>query len=621
MTNEKRLFCILEGESTAFSIKIPKEDTVDDLKGAIKEKKLKIFGDVDADSLILWSVLIPDKGIPVKVDDVEPKTLLTMSTMTISSVFGENPAPNTIHCIVQRPASAQAKFVQQDQITATLNQIISISKKNHNAHIVDKASVEQSQKHLFGRFYKSILPYGHTASDINLPMLGKLLDMDPTVSSDNPQTLLDIVNDDASKSTDHCVVALIARSGSGKTATVVDLARHHFVVYVVCSDPHSRKPPGFQDPNFKKLAKEAYDFHRRVYEKSPESFDQVLFKDSTLKDLIEDRINLEFLARLLFLLMLFDINSDLSPEQFFREQTTTGISTIGKLVGALRVYDNITIQAMLQQVQDIIAEKLGNRGLAIALDEAHIADEYILKGQFIAPSAVNKSEEDLMDNKLMLKSIYRRGFLTPLCSSLSTIRATLIVLGTSLSLGNAEHVYTAIGKPENFLKIVNFPSSDGEDVERMLKRTLNLDDCVIADAKRQKLSGRARFGTRVIKELSALCDSGTGSKQELIDKSMDQTIQLLRVDLVAEIESKIEKYKDIIPLLCRMVMAFKLHRGKISFPYKSEYDFVNNLCALRRDNNSFHWVMDEPLVIDAIEEVLRNKRIDASYITHLQQLD
>ncbi|KAL1920725.1 uncharacterized protein VTP21DRAFT_1102 [Calcarisporiella thermophila] len=441
-------------------------------------------------------------------------------------------------------------------------------------------------------------------------MLGKLLDMDPTVTSDNPQTLLDIVNGDASKLTDHCVVALIARSGSGKTATVVDLARHHFVVYVVCTDRHSRKPPGFQDPNFDNLAKEAYDFHRRVYEKPPESFDQVLSKDSRLKGLIEDRINLEFLARLLFLLMLFDINSDLSPEQFFREQTTNGMSTIGELVEALRVYDNITIRAMFRRVQNIIAEKIGNRGLAIALDEAHIAEEYILKGRFIAPSAVNKSEKDLMDNKLMLKSIYRRGFLTPLCSSVSRIRATLIVLGTSLSFGNADHVYMATGKPENFLKIVNFPSCDGEAVEKMLKRNLNLDGCVIADAKRQKLSGRARFGTRVIKELSALCDTGTGFKQELIDKAMNQTIQLLRVDLVAEIESKIEKYKEIAPLFCRMVMAFKLHRGKVSFIY--------NLCALHRDNNSFYWVMDEPLVIEAIEEVLRNKCIDASYLTHLQ---
>ncbi|KAF9897876.1 hypothetical protein BX616_004840 [Lobosporangium transversale] len=210
--------------------------------------------------------------------------------------------------------------------------------------------IEQSQKETFGRFFKSILPYGHTAEDINLAMFGKIIDMEPTISSDNHKILLDIVKEDANKSTDHCVVAMIGRSGSGKTATIVDLAKHHFVVYVVCSDPHSRKPPGFQDPNFDKLAKEANDFHCTQYEKALESFDQVLSKDNNLKNLIDDRINLEFLTRLLFLLMLFSIKSDLSPEQFFREQTNEGISTIGELVEALRVYDVITIRAMFQQV-------------------------------------------------------------------------------------------------------------------------------------------------------------------------------------------------------------------------------------------------------------------------------
>ncbi|KAF9087445.1 hypothetical protein BGX27_002935 [Mortierella sp. AM989] len=384
---------------------------------------------------------------------------------------------------------------------------------------------------------------------------------------------------------------------------------------------HSRKPPGFQDPNFDKLAKEADGFHRITYKNPPESFDQVLSKDNILKNLIEDRINLELLARLLFLLMLFDTKSDLSPEQFFREQTNEGISTIGELVEALRVYDIITVQAMFQQVHAMVAERVGSRGLAIALDEAHIADEYILKGLLIAPSATNKDEKDLVDNKLMIKSMYRRGFLAPLCTSVSRMGATLIVLGTSLSLGNAEHVYTAIGKPENFIKIVNFPSGDGDAVERTLKRTLNLEDCTIDDTKRQKLGGRPRFGTRVIIELANLRDSGTGSKQDLLDEAMDRTIQQVKEDLIIEIESKVEKYKDSIPLLCHMVMAYKLHCGKISFPYQSEYDFVNNLCALSRGNNGYHWVMDEELVIDAIEEVLRNKSIDASYLVHLQNLD
>ncbi|KAF9090104.1 hypothetical protein BGX27_002349, partial [Mortierella sp. AM989] len=40
MTSEKvKLFCILDGDSTAFSVKVEVEDTVDDLEKKIKEEK------------------------------------------------------------------------------------------------------------------------------------------------------------------------------------------------------------------------------------------------------------------------------------------------------------------------------------------------------------------------------------------------------------------------------------------------------------------------------------------------------------------------------------------------------------------------------------------------------
>ncbi|KAF9424462.1 hypothetical protein BGZ76_003520 [Entomortierella beljakovae] len=345
MTTQKiKLFCILDGDSSAFEVKLEADDSIAVLKEAIKKKKEPGFDDIASDKLVLYQIAVPDQGIQVNLDKIDSSTPLINGSDEISEVFGTSPAKKTIHVIVQRPSAVPptiptiiARPMSPISRSASRSTNHRHVPKGHNTHNVDVTNVEQSQKKIFGRFYKSILPYGHTADDINLPMFGKLLDMEPTVTSDNPQTLLDIVGEDANKSTYHCVVAMIGRSGSGKTATVVDLAKHHFVVYV-----------------------------------SPESFDQVLSKDNSLKSLIEDRINLEFLARLLLLLMLFDINGDLSPEQFFREQTNEGISTIGELVEALRVYDIITIRAMFQRVQDIVAEKIGNRGFAIALDEAHI---------------------------------------------------------------------------------------------------------------------------------------------------------------------------------------------------------------------------------------------------------
>src|SRR4051794_3801085 len=102
------------------------------------------------------------------------------------------------------------------------------------------------------------------------------------------------------------------------------------------------------------------------------------------------------------------------------------------------MYDGITIRAMLKHVENIVADRIGNRGLVIALDEAHVAAEYILANKLIAPSAVNKGEEELLDDNLQLKRGIRRGFLTPLCAALSSMRATLVILGTSLSLSNPD---------------------------------------------------------------------------------------------------------------------------------------------------------------------------------------
>lgn len=64
-----------------------------------------------------------------------------------------------------------------------------------------------------------------------------------------------------------------------------------------------------------------------------------------------ERVELEILARLLLLQLLLANNPALNQLQFFREQTTTGGATNGVLVNKLRVYDTLTIQAMLRCTQ------------------------------------------------------------------------------------------------------------------------------------------------------------------------------------------------------------------------------------------------------------------------------
>ncbi|KAF9294521.1 hypothetical protein BGZ74_011217, partial [Mortierella antarctica] len=105
--NHMSLFCLVDGEATsnAFSVKIPSNDTVDDLKGAIKAKKTNDFSDVDADKLTLWRVSISDdddNDLPIPLDSVLDKKKLKATTKLSRVFIGELPE-DTIHVIVQRP--------------------------------------------------------------------------------------------------------------------------------------------------------------------------------------------------------------------------------------------------------------------------------------------------------------------------------------------------------------------------------------------------------------------------------------------------------------------------------------------------------------------------------------
>jgi hypothetical protein len=126
MASVIKLFCILDGDSSPFSIKIEVNDTVDDLKDAIKEKNPNVFSSTDARELILFHVSIPSA----------PKILITLSNLTveerkkkheeledptseISEVFGTTPAKKTIHVIVQRPAPVGGKYANQENTFLT----------------------------------------------------------------------------------------------------------------------------------------------------------------------------------------------------------------------------------------------------------------------------------------------------------------------------------------------------------------------------------------------------------------------------------------------------------------------------------------------------------------------
>ena len=100
------LFCVVDGESTSFPIKISSEETVGELKKLIKAEKPNYCEKIDAKDLTLWHVSLP--VVPKKdrkaisLADVPSKEELD-ETDDISDVFQEMPPKKTIHIIVQRP--------------------------------------------------------------------------------------------------------------------------------------------------------------------------------------------------------------------------------------------------------------------------------------------------------------------------------------------------------------------------------------------------------------------------------------------------------------------------------------------------------------------------------------
>jgi len=210
-----------------------------------------------------------------------------------------------------------------DHIEEELAQIIKDTSQGHHMTEVNMRDVEKYQKQTLGRFYYKALAYGTKVDKVNLAMFGQMLEKAPM--TDKNKTLHDLVESDIGETSNHRVVTMVGRSGAGKTATVVDLARQHFVVYCVCSDPSSMSSVDFADPNFILLAKDVEKMVNNIHK--PETLQAAKDNDSLLKQLAGERVELEFLARLLFLQLLFKIKPELTPEQFFREQMNGGVTT------------------------------------------------------------------------------------------------------------------------------------------------------------------------------------------------------------------------------------------------------------------------------------------------------
>src|SRR5581483_10129900 len=120
--------------------------------------------------------------------------------------------------------------------------------------------------------------------------------------------------------------------------------RKHFVIYAVCTILASQRPD-FNDENFSNLASDVEDLSRILKMKYDlKSKKSIIDYDKDLKEHAIYRVQIEFLARKMLLLLLFKKNPQLEPENFFREQMNGGSKTIKNMVQYLKKYGSETIR-------------------------------------------------------------------------------------------------------------------------------------------------------------------------------------------------------------------------------------------------------------------------------------
>ncbi|KAF9908675.1 hypothetical protein EC991_009603 [Linnemannia zychae] len=618
-TDYLTLFCLVEGRSTseAFTIKADPTKTLIYLKHLIKSKQSATFSDITADQLTLWKVFIPDDSHdatdPITIDILQNKTRLD-PTEELSNVFPEEPDKNTF--ILQNGLFVIIETVHYDDVKKELGNILNSVRRSHVPLSIDPKDAETFQRQRLVFFFKKTLPFFQTAMDTKLVMLG--LGFDKEARSRENMTLRSIVEDDIGALYHNRVVTMVAPSGSGKTATLIDVASQHFVIYCACCHLWAINATDFKDQNFNHLGTDVEEIYRTFSSSAPTRIrrDPVDF-DKALSRLVSDRVSLEFLARVLFLQLLLDINPDLEPLQFFREQTTTGQSTISTLVHILREYDLYAIEAMLIEVERNLRSFLDprRRNWVIALDRAHIARDNILHKKFISQSSLAAFNPHyirrsvLFDDNNEIRDNHRIGFLTPLSAAVGRMQATFVILGTAPSLLEMDGEHLRPGKESNVIRIVDFPQLNEDDVSTMLSSLIDLSGCHIPFAKRHKLSGRAVFSIEVLQNLVDYNNPCTSkdSKQAILDDAVDRTINHFMMEFKRRVRSILEDAKTDEParLFCRMVLAQQLHAGKVTFPRHPNHDFVKDgFCRLQYYYSDYHLIMDEPMVLEAVQEGL-----------------
>ncbi|CAG8843058.1 14438_t:CDS:1, partial [Gigaspora margarita] len=117
------LFCLVKGNTTvnAFSVKISRDESISELKKAIKAEKAPEFDNFPANRLKLWKKEIPDDQ-----DDLLSNLSLNdgdelLATREIGDYWTEKPPKRHIHVLVSPPESTAIS----DEVLKLREQLVS----------------------------------------------------------------------------------------------------------------------------------------------------------------------------------------------------------------------------------------------------------------------------------------------------------------------------------------------------------------------------------------------------------------------------------------------------------------------------------------------------------------
>eukprot|EP00727_Mastigamoeba_balamuthi_P011478 m51a1_g6953 hypothetical protein (948) ;mRNA; f:43539-46682 len=389
-----------------------------------------------------------------------------------------------------------------------------------------EAQVRECQQRLFGPFFKRNLPYGIEGADsFDLELL----------ALEHSTDALEAVSRAMCKK--FGAAALLAKSGSGKTATIVALCKRRFVILISCA--FAPAPTGgasrfFNDRNCCKLEQEAIELATAAGDPSSRESKEparsiVYFSSVRLRALREA------LARMLFLAVLLRQKPELTPEDFLREQAgEAGKELVGRLVAfACKVHDTdvetmcIGVRKLVERMSVVrlqrkedpgrVGEDLGR--VVFALDEAQAL---LFNSIWHVPVSEMTQQPRDMDEFLSVDvPVHKRrmGILSPVVSALSFC-GNLIISGTQFALHEADQALSAVAREfaQHFEKIVDFGVCLSPF--ELFSTLLNMDDISESPTLR-KIGGRWRFPSSVIVKLTKEDGNAQQARRE-IEKDLHQ---------------------------------------------------------------------------------------------------